>query len=480
MKSKKKANNYLALKTKKNIGKTLLKTKKRVKKLTQQAGGAAEQMNQNNEWSESELSPIERASREEEEQHEASIKGVKLSTTKALKKSLSRDKRALYSSAQKIGNRYTKFKKQLQGEEYEQCTLSKQLEENESDGFGSLRGESLKNKVVRQSKTSDFFKKEDEYFKSLIGKHLNRFCFENKEASIETEYSRFCKNITKYCLKTPNLLHELLFDAIDTKATTRMWNQMPSTSQRAIEKRMMKNYPKVYSEKPKADNEEKGTRAVTVMLFQEENMRNLAKFFIQVIIKSIIEYKESAEKAPKSTYTSNIIMEPYVDDMLKNLFKGGLEKKSDGAEAGSEGNADQSDGEDAENAEPGLEGNEGQSGGASGVTQKQIKDKLAKEGSDSGNMYSIAELKKISEHDFFDALKNCKTKDLLKKDYDTKLDGGLEGGDEYKETDDSIESLGEAGESPKLMYIVMGSLLLVGIIELGVFDAPPCLSHTIL
>ena len=96
---------------------------------------------------------------------------------------------------------------------YEECSLIKELSGNER----SLLNDTFVDKIIRRIVEGDFFKKEDKYFFGTFEKNTRTFCFKNKETDDDFEYSRFCKRLTK-CLKTPNLLHELLFDA-DAKAT---------------------------------------------------------------------------------------------------------------------------------------------------------------------------------------------------------------------------------------------------------------------
>ena len=98
--------------------------------------------------------------------------------------------------------------------------------------------ESFKSETLRKFAESDF-SKEDDYFRGVLNKNLKAFCFDNKETGDDMEYSRFCYRINS-CLKKPNLLHELLHDAIDAKATKRMFDQLPSSSQDSLVERIQK------------------------------------------------------------------------------------------------------------------------------------------------------------------------------------------------------------------------------------------------
>ena len=96
-------------------------------------------------------------------------------------------------------------------------------------------------------------------------------------------------------------------------------------------------------------------------------------------------------------------------------------------------------------------------------------------------IYNAAQLKQISEEDLYQGLKNCDKKDLIKSDYEKRTQEGTdELGNEFDKEDEGIDSIGQGMETPKLLYILMGSLIVVGIIESGFLDAPPCMTHTII
>ena len=59
--------------------------------------------------------------------------------------------------------------------------------------------------------------------------------------------------------------------------------------------------------------------ALVLSLVQDENLHSLSKFLKHVIIKTFLDYKESAMQAPQGTYTGNIVAEPYFDDIFKLL-----------------------------------------------------------------------------------------------------------------------------------------------------------------
>lgn len=344
---------------------------------------------------------------------------------------------------------------------YEECSLIKELNGNEQ----SLSlDESFTGKIIRQMIEGDFFKKEDEYFLGLLKKNTKRFCFQNKEATDEFEYSRFCKRINK-CLKTPNLLHELLFDAIDAKATTRMYEQLPGFAKESLRARIQEQYADEFKERLGDSYDDKEFLALVLTFVQDENIRSLAKYLKEVIIQTFLDYKESSSKAPRGSYTGNIVVEPYFDDIFK-LLKEKTNKEEDE--------------EDSEGDEEATEDNENnQAGGASKVSYKTIKDKMVKSGYKP--IYNAAQLKQISEEELYQGLKNCDKKDLIKSDYEKRTQEGTdELGNEFDQEDEGIDSIGQGMETPKLLYILMGSLIVVGIIESGFLDAPPCMTHTII
>ena len=347
---------------------------------------------------------------------------------------------------------------------YEECSLIKELSGNER----SLLNDTFVDKIIRRIVEGDFFKKEDKYFLGLLKKNTRTFCFKNKETDDDFEYSRFCKRLTK-CLKTPNLLHELLFDAIDAKATKRMFDQLSLPEREALTQRMKENNPLVFKKKLGDTPDERDTLALVLSLVQDENLRSLSKFLKHVIIKTFLDYKESASKAPQGTYTGNIVAEPYFDDIFKLL----TEKTPENEEEEEEEKGDNEDDESE------AENNATNQSGGSKVSYKSIKDKMAKSGSKP--IFTAAELKRISEDDLYKGLKNCDKKDLIKSDYDKRTQEGTdELGNEFDQDDEGIDSIGEGMDNPKLLYILMGSLIVVGVIESGFLDAPPCMTHTII
>ena len=356
-----------------------------------------------------------------------------------------------------------KYSSKIFNKEYQECNLIKELEGNERSEF---RVESLENETLRRSLEHDFFKREDDYFKGLLRKNMRNFCFNNKEETDEKYYSRFCSNMIRSCLKTPLTLHEVLFDAIDPLATKRMFFHLPKLSRESLIKRIQTENSETFNEKLDENSSDKDIMALTLSFIQDDNLHTLSMYFVNVIIKSIVDYKEAQEKAPEGTYTGNIILESYIDDMLHMLLK-----KSE------QNNTTQQNNTPQNNTTPNPNTNQ-QEGGAYNVTLKEIKKKTVKKGS----YFTPSELKKITENDIYEGLKKCDKRDLIKRDYETKLENGITGtGDEYLDDDDvNAETMGENLETSKLLYILIGCLTLVGVIESGFFDAPPCLSHTII
>jgi hypothetical protein len=361
-----------------------------------------------------------------------------------------------YKKASSIQKSIKRSLKEFQ--DYEECSLIKELSGNER----SLSlDESFTGKLIRKFVEGDFFKKEDKYFLGLLKRNTKRFCFQNKEGTDDYEYSRFCKRITK-CLKTPNLLHELLFDAIDAKATKRMYDQLSTPEKESLRTRIQEQHANVFKEKLDENADERDTLALLLTLVQDENLHSLSKFFKQVIIQTFLDYKESSGKAPQGTYTGNIVVEPYFDDIFKLL----TEKQT------------KEEGESVEEEEVEENNGNNQEGGSK-TSYKDIKEQIAKKGGKS--IFTLAELKRISEDDLYKGLKSCDKKDLLKSEYEKRTqEGTSELGDEFDKENEGIDSIGEGMETPKLLYILMGSLIVVGVIESGFLDAPPCMTHTII
>jgi hypothetical protein len=332
--------------------------------------------------------------------------------------------------------------KRITGEDTDTCSLIK-------DKIGLERASDRKALIDRRTGNHPFFKEEDSYFKSLVGKNMQTFCF-NTNANKDVEYySRFCRNILN-CMKTPKLINGLLFEAIDSKSTKRMFDELPGyynpsdnlqslgedmemNLKKRIVKRIMEENKEIQSE-----TDPKQRYAMILSVLQNENKKNLATFFTNVLIKSVIEYKE-ASSSPPSSYTKEIKLQEPLEKLITKLTKK-YDMKNPTKNANANANKKK------------------QSGGSSSEYKPM----------------SLAELKKIGAEELYEGMLRCTTNELIKSEHEDSIVSG----NIFSDGDLEIDGLAEGLESPKLLYIVIGSLALVSLIELGLFDAPECLTHT--
>lgn len=346
------------------------------------------------------------------------------------------------------------YMKRLKGETADTCSLIK-------DKTGPERYNGREQYIDVQTNRSLFFKEEDSYFKSIVSKNMKNFCFNTKVANDQEYYSRFCRNVLQ-CMKKPNSINSLVFEAVDYKAIKRMFDSLPgsynpqdnleaigdgdpgSNLKKRIAKRILEENKEIQQEQ-----DPKQRFAMILSVLQNENKRSLATFLVDVLIKSIIEYREAANSPPKS-YTGEIKLQSHVEKIIKKLTK-----KYD-----TENKKNNSNNEGGENNNE--DGNE------------TGKNKNQSGGSNEGDLMTPAQLKKIGVEELYDGLMHCTTKDIIKAEHDADKDNK----DLFEDEEFEIDNVAEGLESPKLLYIVVGSLALVSLIELGLFDAPECLTHT--
>jgi hypothetical protein len=330
--------------------------------------------------------------------------------------------------------------KKIKGEEVDKCSLIK-------DKMGDEKSEGRIEELLRKTASHPFFKEEDPYFISLLKRNMKQFCFGKGENGEEEYYSIFCKSVLS-CLKTPSQINDLLFQAIDAKSTKRMFDELPGSFdpsdaqtylgrkyrekkegtilnlKKDIVTRIMSQNKEIAEEK---DNKQRFAMILSVL--QNENKRALSAFIVEVLIKTIIDYKDAANTAP-SGYTGKVKYQRGLDKLIKRLTES--QKK-----------------------------NMNNQKGGSNLEDKPL---------------TSAELKKIGSDDLYEGMTKCDTKDLIKSEYEDRKDESAM----LEDKDIDIDAISEGLETPKLLYIVMGSFAIVTLIELGIFDAPECLTHTFL
>jgi hypothetical protein len=372
-----------------------------------------------------------------------SIKKGYVETREATKQSLGEGVSNIRRKSASFIKEGSNYMKKLRGEEVDSCSLVKDKLSAELDG-------DRHEEIARKTENHPFFKDEDAYFKSLVKRNMNQFCFKTRVGNDAEYYSRFCRSVLT-CMKTPKLLPQLLFEAIDAKATKRMFDELPGKYNPSDIEQSWKTFRPLMNLKVNIVNritkentdisEEKNAKqrfAMILSVLQNENKKTLSTFIVDVLIKTIIDYKKAAKNAP-SSYKGDIHMQLYVDRLIKRL-----------TESNSEPN------------EP-NEPNEQSGGSGSGIGGAKT-------------LMTLEELEKVGVEELYEGMMRCTTKDLIKAEHKDSIENsGL-----FEDGDIQVDGLSESLESPKLLYIVIGSLALVSLIELGIFDAPECLSHTFL
>lgn len=395
--------------------------------------------------------------------------------------------------------------KALGGSDFNRCSFIR-----EKKGDENLN----KKKIDVIIKKNKFFKKEDDFFKSLYIRNHKRFCYENKEEFENNFFSRICSNIIEYCFSSPDRFIEIVDNLINPEETVRMFYQLPDMVReeliRRIENENIKEIKDLIKKGILGDKEEKKLERYAYFFskLQDENLVNFSKYFKNVVIQTFINYKDEGSNAPSDKYKGEIVMEAYLTEILRIITKAHKKSKGDVINdeqtqtieeeklLDSEGNnVGASQTKTIKRIQLGGDStqkfiNYFQSGGATyeDLSIELPYKELLKKKQDSAQtpeekkMYtplSISELKKINESDIIEGVKDCGKRDSLlqkKKSYDK--------GEEITGTDFDNEELdidvAASVDSPKFGYIVVGCLLLVSIIESGFLDAPPCMTHTMI
>ena len=130
--------------------------------------------------------------------------------------------------------------------------------------------------------------------------------------------------------------------------------------------------------------------------------------------------------------------------------------------------SDDDDSDDDDDGEDDGEGDEGanttaqQSGGANNNVASSM---------------SVSELKDIDINKLQKGLKDCANREKLKKSFEDKqAEGPTEEEANYGE--ESTDDGAPLSAKPWFLYVVLGVLAFTTTIELGIFDAPQCLTHT--
>jgi hypothetical protein len=340
------------------------------------------------------------------------------------------------------------------------------LKDKFKDKFKDVLGEGDA-KIRRIVSEHTFFEGEDVTFMSIVQNNIQLFCFENVQtdnpsyfkkkntnpSSNSDKYSVFCLNMFDKCLKTPPLLYEIILDAISEETVYKNFEK-DSVIKDVIITRITEAHKDVETSiidgKDASDNQ---TTAKIMSILSDEIKYHISNFIVNILIKSIIEYKEKAsEGLDRKVYTGKIHMEQFIIKLIIQIINSGSEE---GDGASKEGGDGASKGRDAQ-----------QSGGSNTNTNTNTKKSM-----------SVTELKNIDVDKLQQGLKDCANRERLKKELENKQEEGP-----TKDEANYGEAVSDDGAplsaKPWFLYVVFGVLAFTTTIELGIFDAPQCLTHT--
>jgi hypothetical protein len=345
-----------------------------------------------------------------------------------------------------------------------------------------------------------FFKGEDKTFMAIIQKNIQLFCFENETPYIydplfpsseqkdneasntskdissmddwitkstekaalkkahkeETAYYKFCESMFDKCLKTPPLFYEIILDAISEETIYKNFQARAGDAKDIIKDRITEAHKtletnvetSIIDGKKESSNQ---TDAKIMAILSDEIKYHIANFIVNVLIKSMIDYKEKASEGldPK-VYTGKIKMEKYIVKLIIQIISSG------GA------------------------GDSGDSGGADNNNEAEDNNTIAQQSGGANNgasTMSVSELKAIDVNKLKKGLKDCASREKLKKGFEDKqAEGPTEEEANYGE--ESMDDGAPLSAKPWFLYVVLGVLAFTTTIELGIFDAPQCLTHT--
>ena len=340
--------------------------------------------------------------------------------------------------------------------------------------------------IIRVAKKHKFFEKEDPSFKTILSKNLREFCLKRRgEDNLPGEYLYFCKNILTKCLRTPRDLHSVIHELTNPEEIKKQFSLTDYPKEKTFKQIVRKHVDKF---EELIDNGKIKTKADALALMfvylREENINSFSAFFKSVIIDTIVEYLNPKIKKTSGEYTGKVIMKPYIDDIIR-LIK--TSEKPTQSQEGQSQSQSQSQSSTQSQGQPSTQAHgQGQSSTQSptqiggNLSLEDTKQAMADKGMKSAEPLSIDELNKTSESDLVEGIKSCDKKKSFseaKNVQQQKINEGIAGNDYSDSTEAS--SLSETVESTKFLYTIFGCFLIVATIEFGMFDAPPCMTHTI-
>lgn len=180
----------------------------------------------------------------------------------------------------------------------------------------------LMNKVT----VSEFLKLENPRYVGFFKKNLETFCVNNQNK----KYLKFCVNLLS-CAGKPEKIYDVLYkmyifegeikEVVNKKDKNKNTTEVnPSGKKYKLTSKLKELYKKRKQELQleDADAAENFTTQQFVEEYERENITNMAKFFINVIKKSIISYEKT--KIPVPGEKSEIVMKDKLEKFFTSIF----------------------------------------------------------------------------------------------------------------------------------------------------------------
>ena len=190
-----------------------------------------------------------------------------------------------------------------------------------------------KQNLMKKVPTSDFLKIENKKFTDIFKKNLENFCVKNQNQ----KYIKFCVNFLS-CANKPEKMYDLLYRMYVFKGTLKAKPEKSTekdTDKKDKDDSDMVNFggtkykltPTLKALYKKRQNElilESPVDAMNytaddfIKYYEAENIKNVSKFIINVIKKSIVSYEKT--KKPPPGEKSEIVMKDKLQKLFTSLF----------------------------------------------------------------------------------------------------------------------------------------------------------------
>ena len=187
-----------------------------------------------------------------------------------------------------------------------------------------------KQNLMKKVPTSDFLKIENKKFIDIFKRNLENFCVKNQNQ----KYIKFCVNFLS-CANKPEKMYDLLYRMYVFKGTLKAKPETDKDKDKDKEDSYMVTFngtkykltpalKALYNKRKgdlsleSSDAANKYTADQFIKYYEAENIKNVSKFIINVIKKSIVSYEKT--KKPTPGETSEIVMKDKLQKLFTSLF----------------------------------------------------------------------------------------------------------------------------------------------------------------